>query len=84
MAINLIECYLIQFMHQDSYGQYTYGYDNPSSTKVESRTHDGTVRGSYSYLAPDGRILTNNYIADHNGFRSSLDPANPLLGIEKY
>ncbi|KAL0266486.1 UNVERIFIED_CONTAM: hypothetical protein PYX00_009008 [Menopon gallinae] len=29
-----------------------------------------TVQGSYSYTAPDGNIITVNYVADENGFRA--------------
>ena len=39
------------------------------STREESRTPDGTVHGSYSYVDPDGRLITNNYVADSSGFR---------------
>lgn len=39
-----------------------------------------TVQCSYSN--PDGSVVTNNYIADANGFRSSLAPSNgPLLPL---
>ena len=82
--INPLNIFNFQFLRQDDYGQYAYGYNNPSSSKVESRTLDGTVRGSYSYLSPDGRVVTNEYVADRNGFRSSLDPANPLLGESQF
>ena len=37
--------------------------------KEESRKPDGSVRGSYSYVSPDGRLITNNYVADASGFR---------------
>ena len=36
----------------------------------------------FSYTNPDGSIVTNNYVADENGFRSSLAPSNgPLLPL---
>ena len=47
----------------------SYGYSNPTATKSETRTADGFVEGTYSYVSPDGRIITNNYAADHTGFR---------------
>ena len=39
------------------------------SNKEESRTPDGAVHGSYSYLDPHGRLITNTYVADASGFR---------------
>ena len=66
-----------QFHAQDELGQYTYGFDNPTARKVETKTADGVVEGFYSYASPDGRIITNQYRADPvNGFQSSLAPAN--------
>jgi hypothetical protein len=39
-------------------------------------------RLNFSYANADGSIVTNNYIADENGFRSSLAPSNgPLLPL---
>ncbi|CAG9560421.1 unnamed protein product [Danaus chrysippus] len=31
------------------------------------------VRGSYSWIAPDGYKYTVNYVADENGYRSTID-----------
>ncbi len=40
------------------------------------------LKAKCSYSNPDGSIVTNNYIADANGFRSSLAPSNgPLLPL---
>ena len=47
---------------QDEYGQYTYGYNNEDSSKVETKTADGIVRGSYSYIDADGETAI---ILDH-------------------
>ena len=58
--------------------QYRYGYSHDLSSKEEIRTPDGIVKGSYSYLSPDGRVITNNYVADAWGFRSSLSPSGPV------
>ena len=70
-AIALVDSPVVatQYHAQDEFGQYSYGYSNPTATKSETRTLDGVVEGSYSYLSPDGRIITNNYAADHTGFR---------------
>ncbi|CAH1391456.1 unnamed protein product [Nezara viridula] len=32
-----------------------------------------SVKGSYSYPGPDGRIIRVNYVADQGGFRASGD-----------
>jgi hypothetical protein len=63
-----------QYHSQDNYGNYNYGYAEPNGAKTETRHPDGTVTGSYSHPLPDGRILTNNYVADEYGFRSNLAP----------
>merc|ERR1719334_1477286 len=58
-----------QFHAQDDFGQYKYGYSNPSQTKQEIKTADGVTRGSYSYIDPNGLVQSVNYIADAMGFR---------------
>ncbi|CAG0922153.1 unnamed protein product [Notodromas monacha] len=63
-----------QYHSQDNFGQYSYGYAEPNGAKKETRHADGTVVGSYSHPLPDGSFLTNNYVADEYGFRSSLAP----------
>ncbi|CAG0919499.1 unnamed protein product [Notodromas monacha] len=63
-----------QYHSQDNFGQYNYGYAEPNGAKQETRHADGTVVGSYSYPTADGSVLTNNYVADEFGFRSSLAP----------
>lgn len=54
---------------QDSLGRYDYSYTGDSSAKTESRSLDGTTRGAYSYIDPNGILQQVHYIADHNGFR---------------
>lgn len=54
---------------QDSLGQYDYSYTGDSSAKTESRSLDGTTRGAYSYIDPNGLLQQVHYVADHNGFR---------------
>lgn len=60
--------------HSQSKNGYDYGYAEPNGAKKETRHADGTVTGTYSHPLPDGRVLTNNYVADKYGFRSSLAP----------
>ena len=59
-----------QFHAQDAAGQYNYGYSNPLGAKQETKTADGVVRGSYSYIDANGLVQTVNYISDVFGFRS--------------
>ncbi|XP_076165472.1 cuticular protein 16 [Ptiloglossa arizonensis] len=54
---------------QDSLGRYDYSYTGDSSAKTESRSLDGTTRGAYSYIDPNGVLQQVHYVADHNGFR---------------
>lgn len=54
---------------QDSLGRYDYTYTGDSSAKTESRSLDGTTRGAYSYIDPNGVLQQVHYVADHNGFR---------------
>ena len=54
---------------QDGFGQYGYGYSNPTSAKSEVKTADGVVRGSYQYVDANNLIQTVNYVSDSLGFR---------------
>ena len=58
-----------QYHAQDELGQYNYGYSNPNSAKVETKSADGIVRGSYTYVDPEGKLQTVQYISDAFGFR---------------
>merc|ERR1711997_863837 len=58
-----------QFHAQDEFGQYNYGYSNPTSAKQEYKTADGIVQGTYSYVDANGIVQTTNYVADGHGFR---------------
>merc|ERR1719244_713117 len=54
---------------QDEFGQYNFGYAGGPSSRHEVRDAFGVVRGSYNYIDADGKIQTQNYIADALGFR---------------
>jgi len=59
-----------QYHAQDELGQYSYGYAGGPSSKAESRTADGVVRGAYNYIDGNGLVQSVNYVADPiNGFR---------------
>lgn len=58
-----------QWHTQDSLGQYAYGYSGGPSAKSEVRSLDGITSGSYSYLDPENKLQTVNYVSDALGFR---------------
>merc|ERR1740128_571628 len=58
-----------QYHAQDDFGQYNYGFSNPTQTKQELKTADGVTRGSYSYVDANGLVQSVNYISDAMGFR---------------
>ncbi|XP_017779372.1 PREDICTED: cuticle protein 21-like [Nicrophorus vespilloides] len=60
-------------------GSYAFGYDieDPETDNVqfrhEERHPNGTVRGSYGYVTPDGNVNIVNYIADALGYRATVE-----------
>ncbi|XP_017786131.1 PREDICTED: uncharacterized protein LOC108569178 [Nicrophorus vespilloides] len=61
-----------QYHAQDNYGQYTYGYAGPLSSKSETKSADGVTKGGYSYIDANGILQTVHYVSDPiHGFRVS-------------
>lgn len=59
-----------QYHAQDGWGQYSYGYTGPLSSKSETKSADGVTRGGYSYIDANGILQTVHYVSDPvNGFR---------------
>lgn len=58
-----------QYHVQDELGQYSFGYDAGTSTREESRDAYGNVRGSFSYIDPNGKLHVQHYVAGKDGFR---------------
>ncbi|CAG9798427.1 unnamed protein product [Chironomus riparius] len=59
-----------QYQAQDGLGGYSYGYSDPLSTKHESKSHDGSLHGGYSYVDAHGHVQSVKYVADpHHGFQ---------------
>jgi len=63
-------------------GSYSYGYETSNGIAVQEEGYlrnpgveSGiqTVRGSYSYYAPEGQLIQVTYTADENGFQASGD-----------
>ncbi|KAJ8918327.1 hypothetical protein NQ315_008020 [Exocentrus adspersus] len=60
-------------------GTYGFGYDieDPEKDNIqfrdEERHPNGTVRGSYGYLRPDGVVHIVHYTADRAGFRANIE-----------
>ncbi|XP_052120758.1 uncharacterized protein LOC113204539 [Frankliniella occidentalis] len=57
-----------QFHTQDGAGRAVFGYSTADQARVEARSGDGRVRGSYSYRDPTGKIVKVNYWDDGDGF----------------
>lgn len=58
-----------QYHSQNSLGEATYGHREPFQTHDAIQDSEGNKAGSFSYVAPDGRVLTTEYIADKAGYR---------------
>ncbi len=70
-----------QFHARDELGQYQFGYSDPNSARIETKTADGVVRGSYNYVDDQGKIQTVQYVADALGFRAG-GTAFPVVTYE--
>jgi hypothetical protein len=44
-------------------------HDEEAELKQIGTESSLVVKGSYSYVAPDGQVITVNYTADENGFQ---------------
>ncbi|KAJ6636050.1 Endocuticle structural glycoprotein SgAbd-1 [Pseudolycoriella hygida] len=63
-----------QIEHKQNDGSYHYEFETENGIRQqETSVQNGlerVVRGSYSYVGPDGITYTVNYIADRNGYRA--------------
>lgn len=70
---------LSSYYSQDGLGQYSYGYSGGPSTKTETKTLDGVIRGTYSYLDDNGNLQRVDYIADDIGGYRAAASAFPTV-----
>lgn len=52
---------------------YAFSYNVDGSSRSESGDTKGTVRGQYTLQGADGSSRVVDYVADHNGFRASVN-----------
>lgn len=50
-------------------GEATYGHREQFQAHDAVQDAAGNKAGSFSYIAPDGRLLTTEYVADKDGYR---------------
>lgn len=60
-----------QYHSQNILGEATYGHSEPLQTHNAIQDAAGNKAGAFSYVAPDGRVLTTEYVADENGYRAA-------------
>jgi len=58
-----------QYHAQDELGQASYGHSEPGQAHAAVRDAAGGVRGTFSYISPEGIPFTTHYTADGNGYR---------------
>lgn len=73
-----------QYHSQNEFGEATYGHREQFQAYDAIQDADGNKAGSFSYVPPDGRLLTTEYVADKAGYRvaSNALPQNPLAVAE--
>lgn len=69
-----------QYHSQNELGEAQYGHREPFQAHDAVQDAAGNKAGSFSYVAPDGRVLTTEYIADAAGYRvaSNALPTAPV------
>jgi len=59
----------MQHHAQDEFGNYRYGYANPTAQKEEQGNVNAAVTGTYNYNVAPGLNRRVDYVADASGFR---------------
>lgn len=75
-----------QYHSQDELGRAAYGHAEPTQSHNAYQDETGAKHGSFSYIAPNGRLLTTNYVADEQGYRAATNalpvPETPVIAVE--
>ncbi|KAJ9583598.1 hypothetical protein L9F63_022071 [Diploptera punctata] len=58
-----------QYHAQDTLGQFAFHHAGDNQVRTETKSVDGSVRGLYGYVDPNGKLINVHYVADDNGFR---------------
>lgn len=72
-----------QYHSQNSLGEATYGHREFLQSHDAVQDAQGNKAGSFSYISPDGRLLTTDYVADQAGYRvaSNAFPNQPIAVV---
>ncbi|XP_071537163.1 cuticle protein 6-like [Panulirus ornatus] len=75
-----------QYGAQNEFGQYSFGYNAGLSARNEMRDAFGNVQGSFNYVDANGKVQTQQYVADALGFRVSGTnlPEAPAPAVPQY
>ncbi|XP_071537158.1 cuticle protein 7-like [Panulirus ornatus] len=75
-----------QYGAQNEFGQYSFGYNAGLSARNEMRDAFGNVQGSFNYVDANGKVQTQQYVADALGYRVSGTnlPEAPAPAVPQY